>query len=254
MKVSVCLHGQPRLYMKGYENIQQLVKNNTQHTFDFFYHTYYSETLVGTSYKSSNYRYIEPNELIIEKNIIQQLCELYKPKSYSYDAPIQFDLTTIEKSQMYDKCSEREKTNGNNCVSNIYSVYSVSKLLKQYVEENNVKYDLIITIRFDFLGNLGNINLDLMNNSHFSTSYVKERVYIVDSIVISNYTNFILYASAYNNLHKIINNKYICELSKRNNNGFTFVPECVVTCNLYYYFNERISSMIDNRHDIPNFI
>lgn len=36
MKVSICLYGQPRDYKYGYKCIRNLIKNNSNNTYDFF--------------------------------------------------------------------------------------------------------------------------------------------------------------------------------------------------------------------------
>lgn len=37
MRLAICLHGQPRDYNNGYNNINNMIMNNPDVIFDFFY-------------------------------------------------------------------------------------------------------------------------------------------------------------------------------------------------------------------------
>ena len=140
MKVAICLYGQPRLYELGYKNISNFIKSNSDVEFDFFFHTYYSDELVGTYYECSNWRQINRDELLIKANIINTLIELYKPIDYMYEKPIDksyYDNLNIEKSLMFLLSKNSVKnSNYNNTISNIYSKYRVSSIFEKYSINN----------------------------------------------------------------------------------------------------------------------
>ena len=103
MKVAFCLYGQPRMLDEGYKYIQAFMNNNKDVEFDFFYHTWYIKTTDDTPlyYESAPWRNISINELIIKKDIINRINELYKPKVSCYDPPMHFD-SIINPSIIYE--------------------------------------------------------------------------------------------------------------------------------------------------------
>ena len=249
MNVAICLYGQPRDFESGYQVIQDLIKKNNNCKFDFFYHIWFNNQLEKTYYISSNYRNIDKEELIIEKDTLEKIKDLYKSKVFFVETPIEFNIDEINKSLMSKKMSNLEINNINNCISNIYSKYKSSLALKQYVDKSNINYDLVISIRFDFK-NFINLNLNNLNLDKIYTTNNK-KIYINDSIVITNYNNFLLYSNAFKNIDKIINNIDIEQKSINMIGGFTFIPECFMTCNLLYY---NLYDKIDTNHNIPNFM
>lgn len=150
MKIAICFYGQPRLYKQGYKIIKEFIDYNNEYNFDIFFHTWYDENLVGQYYQCAPWRNIPQNELLIEKNIIDNLIELYKPKKYLYESPKIFDIYNIKSSKMYNESSNEIKINANNTLSNIYSKYIVSKILQDYVSETNKKYDLLYQLDLIF--------------------------------------------------------------------------------------------------------
>jgi hypothetical protein len=119
----------------------------------------HDKDLAGQYYQCAPWRQIPQDELLIEENLIDNLIELYKPKSYSYESPKTFDITTIAQSKMFQHSSDMIKSSSNNTLSCLYSKYQVSKILENFVTTTNEKYDFIISIRFDFLNKL-NIQIE----------------------------------------------------------------------------------------------
>ena len=79
MNIAIILYGQPREYMKGYNNIMTFIKNQNNCNFDFFYHTW--KLKENQSYQYSPWRNIDKNTLIYNDNIINDLQNLYNPIS-----------------------------------------------------------------------------------------------------------------------------------------------------------------------------
>ena len=75
MKIAICLYGQPRDYKNGYKCINNFIKNNSENTYDFFFHCWIDDNI---KYEISPWRKIDEKTLFIEnqdivKNHIHQL-------------------------------------------------------------------------------------------------------------------------------------------------------------------------------------
>ncbi len=252
MKIAICFYGQPRLYKQGYNIIKEFIDYNNEHSFDIFFHTWYDEKLVGQYYQCAPWRNIPENELLIETNLIDNLIELYKPKKYLYESPKDFDISHIKCSKMYKDSSNDLKTNANNTLSCIYSKYMVFKILEDYVNNTNEKYNLCISIRFDFLNKL-NFKIEEMLNSKINVMNVSPRLYIADNCVITNYDLFMQYSSTYINLDKILENTNWKIYLDNIKCGYNFIGETLVTANLLIYYLD-LHSVIYLHNKIPNFI
>lgn len=251
MKIAICLYGQPRLYKEGYDVIKDFMEYNDDCVFDLFFHTWYSENLVGQYYKCAPWRNINQQDLLIQANTIPNLIDLYKPKKFMYEPPKIFDANYIN-SQVYLNSSEIFKQNANNTLSALYSRQCVSCLLQNYSDNVGEKYDIVISIRFDFLNKL-NFKLNTMKNNKINGMNVLPRLYLADHIVITDFDNFIKYSNAFNNLDKIFINleykKYLEDIQC----GYNFINESFTTANLLIYYN-NLQDIIHMNSDIPNFI
>ena len=83
MNIAVVLYGQPRDYLKGYNNIMAFIEKQKDCKFDFFYHCW--KLNENEQYKYSPWRNIDANTLIYSEKIITDLEELYKPISYEIE-------------------------------------------------------------------------------------------------------------------------------------------------------------------------
>ena len=87
----------------------------------------------------------------------KELVELYKPKKSKFQEQIQFD---------------NEIPRGNDIESRWYSVKQVTKLNKEYEEENNFVYDIVMSSRFDvgFFKDLNFKEIDDLNGMYIAKS------------------------------------------------------------------------------------
>lgn len=252
MNIAICLHGQPRLYERGYININNFVEKNNKHHFDFFFHTWYDENMIGQYYKCAPWRYISKDELEIKKNTITNLINLFKPKEYKIESPTIFDDSLYYNTNMYLLANDITRESINNTISCFYSKYQVSKLLKKYVDNNNILYDFIVSIRFDFLNEL-NFFIEDMNKNVINCMNVNPRLYIADHLVIMNYDLFFKYSITYLNLLEIMNNYNIKEYVESIGCGWGLTNETLVTSNLKLYY-DNLYEIIHMNNKIPNFI
>jgi hypothetical protein len=251
MNVSICIYGQPRLYKNGHSTIKEFIERNSEHNFDFFFHTWFDANKVGEYYQCAPWRPIPQSDLLIEESVVDKLKELYQPRKYSCDAPKIFDLTDVENRKMFVKSDETLKKNANNTMSCIYSKYAVSKLMQEYVNETDKKYDYVISIRFDFLNKL-DFKIEEMLIDRINVMNVHPRLYIPDNFVVTNYDLFLKYSNAYPNLNQILQNEDWEDYLNRIHCGYNFVNETLVTANLLMYFN-RLDNIIHMHGKIPNF-
>jgi hypothetical protein len=247
-KIAICIYGQARSYQDGFKVYQNIINNNSEYDFDFFYHTWFDEN--QDLYEVNLHREISIEERKIDKNLIENLNNIYYPKSFSYDKPIQFDLTEwnnllIFKS--YENLKEKsvvynvKKTYKNN-MSQIYSRNRLANLFKTYVDETNTNYDFVITSRFDIKTNI-NIKFNELNNTYIYTNnaYYPRRIICDVTIIMSpkKYVNIFNFDKIWNN---IINSIELKTAMESINEIYYFNPEELITCSILY--NGYLSDVI----------
>jgi hypothetical protein len=251
MKIAVCLYGQPRLYEQGYVNIKRFVDLNNKHSFDFFFHTWYDEKSVGQYYTPSSWSNASKDALEIKKNTINDLLTLFNPKDYIFEAPITFDTSEYKNTYMYSIDTIVNNKNINNVISSMYSKQQVAKILENYVNEQNINYDFIISIRFDFLNEI-NFLIEDMKKNVINCRNVRPRLFVVDHLIITNYELFIKYSNAYSNLLLIMQNAKDKQYLENIGCGFAMVHETIVTANLKLYYDNLYDILYLN-DKIPDF-
>ncbi len=256
-KAAICLYGQPRLYNKGYNYISKFIEENSkEYDIDIFIHTWWDTSVVGSYYKCSPWRNIQESDLIIDKDTINNLQKIYKPKVLLSEIPKTFnnDIAKLENTELFKNTPQNLQNNINNYISNLYSKYKVCMLFQDYCKNNNTEYDIIISSRFDILLDM-NIKLDeLISNKIYA--YKVNRFHLADHfIVFTNSDLFINYSNTYNNIGKI-NSSDECKLLSHNLNiDFKFNIEELITLNLgLYYSFETIINMVIFSDKINNFI
>ena len=103
-----------------------------------------------------NYKYFKKYVLNVNKNIDidifllsyntdskDKIIELYKPIKSKFMKPkMDFDFFNHEKYNIY---SDEDKNYYNKCIiSRFYGLFKLGRMLKKYVESNNIKYDNVI--------------------------------------------------------------------------------------------------------------
>ena len=250
MKIAWCLFGQPRLYKNGFINILNFINKYPDIQFDFFFHCWFDEKEIGNYYDHS-YRNPSRDELLIKPNTDIELLNLYKPKKYLFEKSKTFNTNPIQNSKIHQSTKAHEQKNYNNVLSNFYSKYTVNNLLQEYINNNNEKYDLVISTRFDYLNNIvvdiKNINQNKLNIVHTN----EQRIILNDSYIITNPNLFDIYSKAFINLSNIINNIDILNEGTKYETT-NFVPESLLTLNLIYSKIDVINT-IEKRKDMLNF-
>ena len=257
MKVAFCLYGQPRRFEEGYKYINEFINNNTDIEFDFFYHTWYIDPNDDKPlyYESAPWRNISSNELIIKKDIINRINELYKPKSNNYDPPMRFD-SFINPSIIYEntiKIGNIQCTNNiSNSLSLCYSCQKVRNILLDWIKKTNIQYDFVITSRFDFLNEI-KIDLHKLDSTKLYMPLIEpNRSYIPGAVLyVTNIYIFSKLFNTYENVDNIKNNIEILNQMINLKELFAINGENIMTANFLYYYKNFDNVIQTNL--IPNF-
>lgn len=214
MKIAICIYGQPRDYINGYNCINNLINTNDENTYDFFFHCWINDNI---KYECSPWRKINEKTLFINKqnDVKNDIIRLYKPISYLYEKPLDKDeiLTEIEyikKSIAYTNSCDSIKNNIYNTLSQIYSRNKVKDLFEEYIINTKINYDMVISTRFDGFQFPKNLKFpNLQKNKIYASLMYRPRYIINDNFLIIPTEIYINWFDLYKNIKNIINNKEI---------------------------------------------
>jgi hypothetical protein len=163
MKVAMCFYGQPRKYKKVLDQWQILINELNA---DVFIHTWYGQD------RGKNK--IDVNELI----------EDFNPKEIKISNPHKF-IELIPTDSVYENQSYH-------ATNQAYSISNCFKIMNEYSNTFNIKYDLIIKCRMDI--NLHNIitliefikSENKNNNLYVAGNHWQHHMEFDDNIMIGN--------------------------------------------------------------------
>ncbi len=241
MKIAICLFGQPRDYKHGYNCISNLMKLNSEHTYDFFFHCWIDDNV---TYDCSPWRRINKNVLFIEnQNVVkEELLEYYKPVSYVFEKPLDKantnvinDMEYIKKSKMYSNGPKSIKDNTFNVFSQICTRSKVKDLFKEYVEKTNTIYDCVITTRFDGEGFPKEFRIPEINkNKIYVSSSSRPRYIILDFFLVIPPEIYIHLCNLYENIKHILDNEEIAVKMNSVNEKMMFNAEEYLLANYFF--------------------
>jgi len=240
MKFAVCLYGQPRDYKTGHLIVNNFIKNNSEHFFDFFIHCWCDDNV---KLNASTHRYIDPNLLQINNSnkIKSDILDYYKPKSYKFQTPIEtFDISSIKQSIMYKNTSLHGQKNIHNILSQMFSRNKVRDILNDYINTKHTVYDMVITMRLDWSKNIQfNLNDINQEKTYVSSMFWKtqKRFIFPDNFVLSPLNVYLKWFNLFKNLDKIVNNNALTDKIKKLGENFIINPEELILVN-YLLFND----------------
>jgi hypothetical protein len=141
MRIALCLSGQPRFFKQGYQSLMQTLLS--RYNCDLFIHSWYSEELLGKPFSTTHGGTVGKVGFV-EKDTPVQVVDLYKPVSYRFDKPIDFNSNLT-----FTQENVRAGVNVNGIYSMFYSIKESILLAEEYELANNFKYDLVVRLRFD---------------------------------------------------------------------------------------------------------
>ena len=135
---------------------------------------------------------------IDEKNI-QDFIQLYKPKKIIESDEIHFD---------YSKYQKRSEANKHNVMCMFLNRKKVCKLFQEYINDNNINYDIIISCRcdlwFDEKLDINSLMNHINNNELCIPNPQFDYTGINDQIAIGNYKTITTYLQVYDSLFNIL--------------------------------------------------
>jgi hypothetical protein len=214
MKIAICLSGQPRHLTLGYEMINKfIIQPNAEYNIDFFIHTWYDEEDVDKLFNSAQYT-ISNNIGVLLKDSDIIIKDLYKPKKFLIEPQKNFDKY-VKNTEASDNAKQ------NSLCSLFYSMYISNNLKRDYEDQNNFSYDLVLRTRTDliyyspiifnnYINNLNSINIP---KKYFmdQEAYNNKDKPIPDIFAFSNTKNMNIFCSVYPEflrLNKILEPKY----------------------------------------------
>jgi hypothetical protein len=190
MKVAILLSGQPRNYRHGYWELKKTYLD--RYDCDIYFHTWDDTSFTATQF--FNDRPVREYNMGTEWK--SYLIDLYRPKNYKFDAPIQFDKNNIVDSIWRQPLQ--------NSKAMWYSILQSFSLVP-------ANYDCYIRTRFDLryeesLSHLESLDLSKLHVWDWDTdARVKHRGYY-DVFAIGNYDTMGIYAQVYNRMDWYLNN------------------------------------------------
>ena len=236
--VAVCFYGQPRLLEEGFKYIHAFMNNNSDCIFDIFYHTWYTTDESVKEYDAAQWRNTPKSELTINKDSIDIINRLYKPTAGYYESPRKFDNfldpslinTNTVKSSLINNIS--------NTLSCLYSCQQVRNVLSEYIDKTQIKYDFVVSTRFDFLNNISLHIRDLDPLKLYSHD-IGSRYYIAGAnFYISDVSRFLNFFNTFDNLPNIKDNAELFNKLRLHNEKLTINVEELITANYLYYYND----------------
>lgn len=145
MKIAICFSGSIRDFSTCYPSIKRYVLDNLNA--DIFLHLWKMDDV---SNLDANVNFKWKNDSCDEKYVIEQL----NPKAYVVDKYSNLWEEKIVKESRIDVTKltdDKLKNYGINSCGMYYKIYQAFLLMENYCHTNNVKYDIIIRARLDFI-------------------------------------------------------------------------------------------------------
>ena len=240
MKIAVCLFGQLRDYKYGYECMNNFMKLNSEHTYEFFFHAWIDDNI---TYECAPWRRIDPASLYIgnQNDVKKEVLELYKPLAYLFEKPldktnedVMAHMECIRKSSSYVKCSQQMKENIFNIFSQICTRSKVKDLFEDYMTKTNTKYDLVISTRFDGYGFPVHWTLPTIDKNKTLYAFSSGRYIIIDYFLMFHPETYVKVCNLYENIKHIINNDDLDIKLKTLNETFAFNAEEYLLANYLF--------------------
>lgn len=245
MNIAIVFYGQPRDYLKGYNNIIQFIKTQHDCKFDFFYHCWVLDE--NEHYKCSPWKNIDDSTLLYNKDIITHLQKLYNPISHE----IENQNCVILDDSLYNNTIAFKNTKGlklsniNNTLFQMYSRNKARNVLKKYLDKNCTQYDFVMMLRFD-INEMPHINFNALNKQKVYVSnlwyYHNFRKIIPDNCIITPTNIFLEWFNIYDTLKDILDNTQLMYNVNRLNEDFEINAEQLIFSKyiLHYHNTDNI--------------
>ena len=240
MKIAIVLFGQPRDYMKGYNNIMEFINKQKDCTFDFFYHTWSLNE--NEQYKHCSFRDIKKDSLIFTEKTITHLHELYKPVSCEIQNQneLTFDESLYKGTIAYNNTKESRLHDINNILFHMYSRNKARDVFNAYLTKmgDTVQYDFVLLTRFDIVM-MPEVNLCELDtyNTYVSDKFFPRKI-LPDACIITSPQTFLEWFTIYDGLKDILDNKEVYEtMLSMNEYLYMNAEELIFAKYIFHYKN-----------------
>jgi hypothetical protein len=238
MNIAVVLYGQPRDYLKGYNNIQEFIKTQPGCKFDFFYHCWMLNE--NEIYKHSPWRNIDRNELYFKKDTTKELQELYNPISFEIENQndVSFDDSLYKNTLAFKNTKGAKLGNIDNTLFQMYSRNKARNLLQAYLEKMCIgdHYDFVLTLRFD-ISVMPEIRFNELNKSKVYISNLnRPRSIIADSCIIAPIDIYLQWFNIYDTLKDFIDNVRLQENISNLHENLEINPEELLFAKYIFHY------------------
>ncbi len=191
MKIALVLSGQLRHVEKGYEFIYKNLMEG--YDVDTFIHAWHNPEKTGEKFSTwwAGVHHDGADKLALD---------IYKPKKHLIEPQKELDQKTYNADQYEGKYRVGAT------LSMFYSMKEANRLKKEYEEENNFKYDVVVRCRFDF-GIFTKINYEKYEYKdfiHFIDNCSHERAMCMnDHFAFSKSEYMDVYSNTYDSIETI---------------------------------------------------
>lgn len=193
MKVAILLSGQLREVELGYSYIYKNLMEG--YDCDVFIHSWYDKGDQGKKFSKwwgSTFD-SKSKDLVLD---------LYKPKSYIFENQKVFDRKNYDASQ-FEGDYRVDAT-----LSMFYSIKKCNDIKNVYSSENNIKYDVVVRVRFDFaiFNKIIYEDHDFINNIFFKDDCNHEKgVCMNDHFAFGSEENMNIYCNTFDVIDELYN-------------------------------------------------
>ena len=138
MKVALCISGQPRFYLEGFQYIYESILKPLDP--DVFIHTWHDPVAIGKVLVGSHWTN-DANADVVQDEVASDLTRLYEPVRMLIENPNKIQFPTGEQ---YTNRAQQSST-----YPMFYSIGSANGLKTMHEQQMQFEYDWVIRCRFD---------------------------------------------------------------------------------------------------------
>ncbi len=228
------MYGQPRSYEQSALNFKEFMDANKDTIqCDFYFHTWFSDEMVGQLYAANHKSRYQEHELEMKASTLTDLEKLFNPVAYAYDAPQVFDISYLETSRlnMFGNSTDEYLKN---IVSQFESRRRIRDLFKEHCTKPQKSHDFVITCRIDFLVSIKTNILELNPEHVYVCDRHLPRKVIPDNFIISSMENYLKLFDLSKNLPAAVHDPRAVQHAANITFTFHACPEYIVLVLLLY--------------------
>ena len=193
-KCAVCLSGQARHFESGHNILSKFMKNNKDIDFDVFFQVWYDS--------ASPFYETKGGRVEIPKNLIDTLIQMYKPKDYIVQKPMQFN------PNKWGYPADPRPNNRANHISQFFAKNMVRNLIENFQNSHGIRYDFVLMTRFDLSKDITLQLNHIEEGYNYFSSFCRRGSPVPhlpppDNITLMSIESFLKVYNMYNDFHRI---------------------------------------------------